>query len=244
MGTSRTMRIDARDRNGLMEDPWTLQQQDKATTIAAGGFTCRSLTAFLNPQKHTLPLLARHHPETDGDSPMFLVGRALARGRGKTEGYHAITIPFRNETAHMLDSGSRQERLAQAAEARMAIIAELQRILNAALNAFTALKTEAVYALTRQLEEAADRTFWAGVEEELASEDPEAARASWTHQELIPAARQTLNRAQQSLGASHHSRYSAITASEGIYHGMLRNSQIIPKDPSAPEDAAEEEPQQ
>ena len=139
VGTSKSRRIDAKDLKGLLDDPWTLQQKNKATAITEAGFRPHTLAKFLNPAVNRLPLLARHHPGADGDAPMYIVARALARGQGKTKGYHSLTLPVANETARMFDNGVLQERLAETAEARVAIIAAVHDILGAALRSFTQL---------------------------------------------------------------------------------------------------------
>ena len=230
-GTSRSKRIDDQDRLGEVQDPWQLYQENKVTTISERGFTCRATTAYLNPERNTLPLLARHHPETDGDSPMFLVARALSRGRGKTHGYHTMTIPISNEFAAMLDSGHRQERLAKAAEARIAIIADLQRIFTGSLRAYSAAPADAAFSWSNKLEHAAAADFWHCLQEELASEDPDQQRMLWTQDKLIPRATAILQDARSSLSTIHHVRYTALTRSNDIFYGQLRNSKVIPQRP-------------
>lgn len=230
-GTSKSPRIDDQGALGDVGDPWTLTRKGKATTVSDRGFSCRAVAAYLNPAKNNLPLLARHHPDTDQDRPMFLVARALSRGQGKTTGFHSLTIPISNTMAAMLDSGSRQELLAQAAEARVAIIAELQRILSGALRAYAGTADEAPYYWSGQLESQSAEAFWSSLQAELDAEDPAEERRRWTHQVMVPKAASLLRSAHKHLNPGTSARYSAVTASEDIFRGRIRNSKALPQQP-------------
>ena len=229
--TTRSRRIDAAERHGLMDDPWTLQQKDKSITIAENGFRADYLAQFLNPNVTTIPLLARHHPEADGDRPMHLIARAIARGQGGTEGYHTLTLPVSNETARMFDNGTRQERLAEAAQARVDMTAEAQRILGAALNSFTGVPTKTAQTWIHQLQEKTYRTFWQDLELELHSPDPQPERVRWANERLVPIAREALKQAHTTLSTNRRARYESLSKSLAIFHAMLRASEVIPKPP-------------
>lgn len=235
--TSKSPRIDHLAALGNVGDPWTLTQGQKATTVADRGFSARSTTNYLDPSKNTLPLLARHHPQTDGDAPMYLVARALARGQGGTEGYHSAIIPISNTLAAMLDSGEKQELLAQAAQARLAIIAETQRILYAALRSYTNMQPTGAQSWASRIEQEPVPLFWAALGAEIDDPDPEAERARWTHEELLPKAAAILREAHRSLGANAHTRYEAQAKSEDLFRGMIRNSKNLPPRPEPPDTA-------
>lgn len=232
-GTSKSPRIDATDRYGNTGDPWTLTQKDKAVTVSSRGFTPRTTTGYLDPASTTLPPLAHHHAQTDGDQPMYLVARALCRGQGRTGGYHTVTIPISNAIATMLDSGERQERLAKAAQERLAVIAETQRILSAALRTYTDMPADNVYSWTGQLDNEPTTRFWAALSAEIESNDPQAQRARWTHQDVIPAAAAILRQAHRALGANAHTRHTAQANSEDLFRGMIRTSTKLPPAPQA-----------
>ena len=239
-GTSLSPRLDAKEKLGDVGDPWTLVQKGKATIVTASGFTCRATSKYLDPALSRIPLLAQHHPETDGDGPMYLVARTLTRGRGKTAGYHTLTIPMSNAMAAMLDQGTRQERLAAAAKRRIDIIANLETILSASLKTYSKVTEKAVYAQSNRLEAQAGETFWADLQRELDAPDPAEELVRWTHRTLVPMARRLLQRSQQQLATVPRSRYEAISASDGIFYGMVRRSKVLPARPDTKEEAAAE----
>ena len=227
--TTRSRRIDAGARKGLMDDPWTLAHKDRSTTVAINGFNASALTQYLSPDTTTLPVLAQHHQGTDGTRPMFLVARALTRGKGKTQGYHSLVIPVANEVARMLDNGSRQERLAEAAQARLAIVAELKSILRSSLHAYAGSHTDIPKHWTDLVEESANATFWQDLERELLAPDAGAERLRWTRETMIPATEEALRSAQASIPATRTRRYSSIAAANSIFTGMLWNSKKLPR---------------
>jgi CRISPR system Cascade subunit CasA len=79
--------------NGLTGDPWTPVETDKdgskALTIDARGFAYKRLSAILFEEAAFKPaLLQQRLPCDEADASHTLICRALARGQGKTEGFH------------------------------------------------------------------------------------------------------------------------------------------------------------
>ena len=96
---SAAPRVNAAHLQGNLADPWIPVADDnefpKALSITADGFDYRRVAELLfnsTRRAWTLPLLARPHAG-EADSDMELVCAAIARGQGKTEGFHRRVIP-------------------------------------------------------------------------------------------------------------------------------------------------------
>lgn len=94
---SKAPRVGDRERLGVLGDPWApVEKLDppKVLTIGADGFTYRRMVDLLfspGKRQYATPLLARpSHGERS--KPMRLWAAALARGQGKTEGFHTFGI--------------------------------------------------------------------------------------------------------------------------------------------------------
>jgi CRISPR system Cascade subunit CasA len=98
---SKAARIDAKAVNGVLGDPWAPVEkadQPKLFTISDEGFSYRKLTQLLfstaNSKPHyDRPRLSRTR-KSEKREPLTLYAAALARGQGKTEGFHARAIPI------------------------------------------------------------------------------------------------------------------------------------------------------
>ena len=249
--TSKETRIeetrDGEELCGKVGDPWTLTQEDKSATVSAAGFSCEQTSRYLDPESHTLPLLCRHHPSVDGAEPMYLVAQALSRGQGRTEGYHELIIPMTSTMAAMLDGGNHQHRLAEAVNARRKIVGEVQKILANAYAAYISARAtgsggsrtlspgqkRARTEWRQELEHLVGEDFWTEIQKELEEADPAATTGvtKWTQENLIPKAVKVLRRAQERTQTGHHTRFAAITRSDDIFFGSLRNNKGIPQYP-------------
>lgn len=94
---SKVARVDAKAALGLVADPWIPADVDgdapKAMTINASGFGYARCTALLVRERYQLPLLALPSAqERRAQVPCTLHLAALARGQGKTEGFHTRSI--------------------------------------------------------------------------------------------------------------------------------------------------------
>lgn len=99
--TSKAARIDAKNRRGVVGDPWapvSVEADPKALTLGEGDFDYRRLCDLLFSEKWSPPPLAR--PVT-GEGDCLLVAEALSRGNSKTDGFKSriLLVP---EKAHRL----------------------------------------------------------------------------------------------------------------------------------------------
>ena len=94
---SKAPRIAAKAQLGVLGDPWApveLLDQPKVLTLTGDGFGYRKMVELLvgtERRSYVLPALARPAPD-ETRRPMRLWAAALARGQGKTEGFHTRTL--------------------------------------------------------------------------------------------------------------------------------------------------------
>lgn len=96
---SKVARIDAKNINGLTGDPWAPIVLDKsggkALSLTHHGFAYYRLADLLfDAGKSVLPPAALYRPGEDTEQEWRLVARGLARGQGKTEGFHERFLPM------------------------------------------------------------------------------------------------------------------------------------------------------
>ncbi len=121
-GTSTAAaRVAAKDLKGVTGDPWAPVETGgkdgaKVLSITGDGFGWRRMKELLVPgsgeeRSFDRPLLARPEPE-DGDAVEILAA-ALARGKGKTEGFHTRRVPVANRAAirALAEEGEERQRL-------------------------------------------------------------------------------------------------------------------------------------
>jgi len=105
--SSKAARIDSKSRNGVLDDPWApveQSEQPKVLTISAEGFSYRKVTELLfgsDKRTYHLPRLATLR-RTERNGPVLLQLQALARGQGKTEGFHCREIEISPSAAARL----------------------------------------------------------------------------------------------------------------------------------------------
>lgn len=107
---SKAARIDfGKEAKGLTGDPWTpIETSDgdsKALTIDARGFSYRRMSDILSCKGFAPSPLQLPASNGERDKPMVLVARALARGKGKTEGLHERRIPASRKIVSLLADG-------------------------------------------------------------------------------------------------------------------------------------------
>lgn len=93
---------------GNVGDPWMPvenKQQGKSLTLGRRGFTYVQLYELLFSGKWRRPMLAEHGPQETGE--MVLVAEAFARGRHRSEGFHARRVPVPGRRC--LESGAAAE---------------------------------------------------------------------------------------------------------------------------------------
>ncbi len=131
--TSKTTRIAAKERLGATGDAWTpvAVVEGKALSIGARGFDYKLLTKLAFTGEFA-PTITREISDDDGKEGIVLLAQAIARGQGKTEGYHERRIPVSQAMRQAYLSGE-TDPLAQAAERRIAIIGAVRKVLWSAL---------------------------------------------------------------------------------------------------------------
>ena len=96
---SKTARVDAKLRNGMVLDPWlpvVREGTGKALTAMPASFGYRLLSPLLfDAQRFKLPVLALPCADTDRDSAGVLVMQVLVGGSGRTDGLLRREIPMR-----------------------------------------------------------------------------------------------------------------------------------------------------
>ena len=239
--TSETPRVHAREVKGMTQDPWTITETDKAVTVGGTGFGYRQVARYLDPDRYTLPELAEPGPADNTSDGMYLVARAVARGNGKTEGYHEKAIPLRVKAAGMLRNRGQQAELHRIADERLKTVAEVQSILGHAVKTYlqngessgqTKKEHQKVISNARnKLNQAIEGDFWNHLQEELESEDRVRTRWDWHNGVVVPQARKILESVCQSSLNHHLDRYKATTEAEDLFGRRIANSNKLPSKP-------------
>ncbi len=131
--TSLRPRIDAGAFKGNIGDPWIpveSKRNGKSLTLGKHGFTYIRLCELLFSGDWERPVLAQHGPEETGG--MVLIAEALARGRHKTEGFHARRVPIPGRAA--FESGA----VRSCARQQLAEVKALAAILRNSLAVYAA----------------------------------------------------------------------------------------------------------
>lgn len=102
--TSKATRIDAKQFQGSVGDPWAPvhKTEGKSFTLSGGDFDYRRLCSLLFSGEWEVPALARH--DTSGPESMLLVAEALSRGNAKTEGFKSRVLPIPGRVARRMFS--------------------------------------------------------------------------------------------------------------------------------------------
>lgn len=99
LATSKVARVDAREAQGVVGDPWIpIDLRDakggpKAFTATAEGFGYKRMVALLDQEQYRPALLQQPtREEMRAGAAMIMTATALVRGKGKTEGFHQRRI--------------------------------------------------------------------------------------------------------------------------------------------------------
>lgn len=126
---SKVARIAAKERNGITGDSWMPIDggEAKALTIGVRGFDYRLAAELLLGSKFTKPTAQMWLPSDDLEG-VYLLARGVARGQGKTEGYHERRIPI-SKTIRKAFLNRSTDELAKLANERIVAIAEVRKML-------------------------------------------------------------------------------------------------------------------
>jgi CRISPR system Cascade subunit CasA len=237
---SRVPRIAAKERSGITGDPWMPVDgaEAKALTIGVRGFDYRLAAELLLGSKYTKPTAQMWLP-TDDFEGVYLLARGVARGQGKTEGYHERRIPISKTIRQAFVTKSTDE-LARLANDRIDAIAEVRRMLWAALTVLfgNGAKDESgrdkdssdsekdrAGLFAERFEMLCDSVFFSELIEEIEASHREAVRAQWLR-ELAQRAESALRFAFDSGPRSGQLRYRARSAAILRLRSMMHGNRL------------------
>ena len=237
---SKVARIAAKELNGVTGDPWMPVETSaaKALTIGARGFDYKLATELLLGSKYTKSL-AQTWLSTDDTEGVCLIAQGVARGQGKTEGYHERRIPISKKVRQALLTKHTDD-LAKLADERIAAIGEVRKMLWAALavlfgngakddsgkdkEANDAAKDRAS-AFAQPFEALCDAQFFPELMSEIEADDREAVRNQWLLA-LATRAERVLQSAFVAGPRNGQLRYRAQSSALGRLHSMMRGNKL------------------
>jgi len=219
--------LDAKTSKGDTGEIWTPVKKDgPALTVSGGGFSYRLMTELLfSGNFHRPPALAS--PQA-GDEEPVLVAQVLARGQGKTDGYHERLLPVPRKVSLNLGNEPKRAALGDLAQARVEDTRNVQRrVLHLALCALLQggketlnLRDAHTEPWIRRMDAAVDRIFfedlWADAEA-----GPDEARGRW-HRRLRQLAATELEDAIASAPIPLAVYPKAVARAEGLFWGLLK----------------------
>jgi len=212
------------DINGVIGDPWTPIDKEKAKALTVGerGFSYRVLHDILFTGKYAEPLaLKTTAAERDG---AFVTATTLVRGQGKTGGWYNRVVPVPSKAIQLFGSSSQRKELATRAQEQIDIATTVQRnILYPALySLLSAGSDEKVDSgkfnrWTNAYDADVNDVFFQRLWDSLDLTRDEA-RLRW-QQNLFDFAHNQLEDAINSTPLPSIRRYRAISAAESIFYG-------------------------
>lgn len=227
---TKAARIDAKALKGVTGDFWAPvnRAENKAVTLDARGFSARALTPMLFPtstkQDFQLPLSFK---VLTGPDDMQLVCRGMARGQGKTEGYHERIIPLQGRLKRSLLSREARETAGKISERQLKEIAQISSSLRFACAVVSEGGSGADLAkddyhkaapFVHRLEHRAEEGFFASLSDRL--EHGEVAKAPYLR-DLIDYAHRLLEEALDSIPSASFRRPRARVRAERAFWGSL-----------------------
>lgn len=243
--SSKTARVDAKLRKGIVLDPWLPVVKDgeaRALTAQTGSFGYRQLSPVLfDGKRFELPLLAR--PQAGAGNAGVLVAQVLVGGSGRTDGLLRREIPMRGVVLRKFADA--RDELALRAQQFIEIASNLQgKVLRPALLQYIDGSAEPdwkngdfakyVAPWIAQFDQQVDEVFYQAlfdtVEAELADH---AAQAAWL-QTLLGLAREIFARATEALPSRDGSRLIALARAQRVMSGGLLKQfgDLLPTQPS------------
>ncbi len=235
---SKAQRIAAKERNGITGDPWTPIDiaEKKALTISVNGFNYQ-LAADLLCGKYSKPI-AQEILATDGTNGLAILAQGVARGGGKTGGYHERRIPISSAVRKMFFQ-KQTDILAKVAEYRVTAIDEMSSVLRASITTLLdngkpqegrstpkGLKQK-VGVFIKQFEQAEDSRFFDELNAEIEAAEPEQVRLQWLLA-MADRAEANLKDAFVAGPQSGEQRYRVQSAALSRFHGGLRSNKTLP----------------
>ncbi|MDX2266441.1 MAG: type I-E CRISPR-associated protein Cse1/CasA [Hyphomicrobiales bacterium] len=234
--SSAKARIAAKDFKGDLNDPWGAVEsgdEQKLLSITSDGFNYKRMVQILfgdASRKYRRGLLAEP-AKAEKKQDLLLECFALARGQGKTEGFHTRSVSLPRRAAWGLSDGTEAEALARLANERVEVSGTVaSKALRPALIVLTqkgpeepAWKKPANEPMTRdalaRFNAAVDETFFPALWRDLDLGTDEAREKAWAN-DLAAIARQTF---VEALDAAPRSEVRRIIA-EARARNMLESS--------------------
>ena len=243
---SKSARVDAKDRKGVVLDPWLPLTKDggvRAFTAQASSFGYRLLSPVLfDSQRYDLPLLARPGPGEGGAG--VLLAQVLVGGSGRTDGLLRREIPLRGRALRKFADA--RDELALRARLFIEITSTLQgKVLRSALLQFIDGSVEpdwkngdfAKYVVrwTDLFDSRVDEVFYAALFDTIEAElSDQAAQVQWLSV-LRPLAQQVFDSATEALPSRDGSRLIALARAQRLFIAGLYKQfgALLPPRPAA-----------
>lgn len=255
---SAAARIQAKELRGVTGDPWAPIETDKdgakVLSVTADGFGWQRMREILMPVQGDRRVFKRSllaFPAVEDGESVDILAAALARGQGKTEGFHTrrITVSGRVAITALSEDGTERQRLAALAdELGKAAMTAANRCLRPALfllfqkgPAQAKLDRPATGTQVAPWMQRFDRlvdavffpTLWPGVDNEVARI---AAGRAWLHH-LHKAAEAVFEQAAEAAPSTDQRRIFAAQRARNLLHASLQRNLPLPEAASTPETA-------
>jgi CRISPR system Cascade subunit CasA len=245
-GSSKVPRI-VPIEGGVTGDPWSpvVVEKDGATkslTVNAAGFGYRRMVDLMFRGAGILPSPLQEPAPTDATEGLQLVARALARGQGKTEGYHERRIglsrrirrgPIERATDPAADAARDRVRLAGEMQDRVLKPALLSLFQNGPdkIDFRDKDSNRKAEVFLRRFDTLVDQTFFDDLWRETDADNLDASkheRAEWVRG-LLRHAEDLLSEAERSAARASRRRYrSTVRAADKLSSGAHFNEHLKP----------------
>lgn len=234
---SKVPRIEAKARHGVTGDPWLPVDivGAKALSIGHRGFDYQLAAELVFGQEYQHSL-AQELREEDGADGIVILAQGVARGKGKTAGYHERRVPISPRVREMLRM-RHTDLLARVASERVKIIGLVRSVLWTALGTlfdngarkdkFTDSAKDKATDHAKPLEIGEDARFFDDLNAEIESDQPETVRLLWMLG-LVGRANTILHDAFNSGPRSGEQLYRARAAALSRFHAGVRNEKTFP----------------
>jgi CRISPR system Cascade subunit CasA len=233
--SSNAPRITAKELNGVTGDPWMPVDAAAAKALSIGrrGFDYELATELLLGTKFIKPS-AQMWLSTDDTEGVYLLAQGVARGQGKTEGYHERRIPLSRKVRQALLSKNTDE-LAKLAGERIYSIGAIFEMLKYSLTGLFGngapngkdknVDKTRVRRFAQPFEAQCDAQFFPELIDEIEADDREAVREKWLLA-LAERAESVLQSAFDGGPRSGQLRYRAQSAALGRLNAAMRGSKL------------------
>ena len=239
--TTKAARIAAQHAKGDIGDHWTpVSTKGKALSISPVSFRYDRLAELILDQR------SYRHPAAMADASdngrWQLVARGMARGQGKTEGYHERSdIVIGGAMARSMLGGLRRDELEQHSRDQLAEVGAVAKALRFAIavaasggkDATDISKSdrEKAYPYTRRLHDTVDVHFFAALQDRFNAAESERHSAQRRFATvLIDRAKSLLREAAATVPCARIQRYRARARAESAFWGSLTKSGVIDLD--------------